>query len=954
MLTLNAALAQGLKNTLVQPVVYLAIVANTRADESVTSTFKCVHSAAPYCENSAEAEADQVWVPNLLKSIASASYEIDPKDRSSSIGQFSFDLIDTGAGSPVRAWLDSVYINGAQVTVKLGLPGMALSTFAPLGVYYAVDAIPEPGSQAIQCRDSKWIIEEQSFAGLWVAEHPAEIALRNLRWCGVPDALINTTSFAFNSLAARSHYNMRREGVRIRGGVGRPVTKAEGDFAESAGYFRSWQIDGANRLTTNTDGKVFAELEVRAQNDGTYAATWYILNFYTSASGGAENWCGFGKCVQGISSPGGWLTGTIGGVVTQPGVDDDPFATYFDGLIDDNKRLTGGSFEINTDAFEIDDTLALHADNFLVPDGLVLGKDTSIKSLLDDICFLAGATIHDREDGKLEWKYFVPGNTPVRTLTGDDITTLTIVDREAGIVNRVKATVKYTHYDKKDQSSEDKALVLDRVDSQAQHSYDGGTTSRILPEDIDIDLTDASAILLESIESTETGFDIGYNNSDPLIYGAWVENCGMCCTVSAASGREAASASGRYLWLLIDSAGHREFVKVGATVFNGRSDATDAVDPQDGSIRTIYNQIILSCSSVSRGQLGTTAAHHTYGVRVYDVTLAVETAQRILDRQEDGLPSLDIELGLEHVDLQCGDFIYVEHDLAAAAGVYNDDALEITSKEIDPLGSPPCVRIKCSRVGAPTATTDTGNFSDRWGSRDRNVRKNFDLDYFEMDGGVAFVDGRGLRTDLAGLFWDKTNGRLGIGTQSPDVGFEVAGGVGRFGASVAIDIDATTSTPWLGTSTNHPLSFKSNATEYMRLTTAGKLGIGRTDPQALLHIQASATGLSSYSGNALAVFERNDHANISIVTPDDRGGSVVFEDEDGDFGATEYDHATDIMNTYVKNAILMTLGPEGGLSLKDTGSTPGTPAADWIVMWVDGAAVKFKDSGGKTATITLT
>lgn len=63
-------------------------------------------------------------------------------------------------------------------------------------------------------------------------------------------------------------------------------------------------------------------------------------------------------------------------------------------------------------------------------------------------------------------------------------------------------------------------------------------------------------------------------------------------------------------------------------------------------------------------------------------------------------------------------------------------------------------------------------------------------------------------------------------------------------------------TNFLGTTDAEPLVFKTDATEYMRLLTNGKLGIGITTPTTLLHVygttaanQAGISGTDPALGN---------------------------------------------------------------------------------------------------------
>jgi uncharacterized coiled-coil protein SlyX len=90
--------------------------------------------------------------------------------------------------------------------------------------------------------------------------------------------------------------------------------------------------------------------------------------------------------------------------------------------------------------------------------------------------------------------------------------------------------------------------------------------------------------------------------------------------------------------------------------------------------------------------------------------------------------------------------------------------------------------------------------------------------------------------------YNNTAGNVGIGTASPLTKLSVKTGTGFYGITHT-DGTVTTGTyigngkGWLGTQSNHPLTFfTNNSNEQMTLITNGNLGIGTSTPTARLHI----------------------------------------------------------------------------------------------------------------------
>jgi hypothetical protein len=81
-------------------------------------------------------------------------------------------------------------------------------------------------------------------------------------------------------------------------------------------------------------------------------------------------------------------------------------------------------------------------------------------------------------------------------------------------------------------------------------------------------------------------------------------------------------------------------------------------------------------------------------------------------------------------------------------------------------------------------------------------------------------------------------------------------------------------THYLGTSDNHPLIFKTNGTEAMRIDAAGDLGIGTADPRAKVEVNAGT------SGDGVIVQSAGDDG-VDVRSPNDDGLRVVDVGDDG-------------------------------------------------------------------------
>lgn len=154
-------------------------------------------------------------------------------------------------------------------------------------------------------------------------------------------------------------------------------------------------------------------------------------------------------------------------------------------------------------------------------------------------------------------------------------------------------------------------------------------------------------------------------------------------------------------------------------------------------------------------------------------------------------------------------------------------------------------------------------------------------------GRVTFASTGGLLADSANLVWDNTNARLGIGTASPSTKLDVAGAIssnGTFSGTQSVGqtiIDSTgitlnrsganyvgvgtSSTSLNYTSSLHIFKNQTNTTEYMRIDSAGNVGIGTTATEVPLIVNGvNGVSIASFGVTGRRYGIRND-GNLNFV-----------------------------------------------------------------------------------------
>ena len=80
-------------------------------------------------------------------------------------------------------------------------------------------------------------------------------------------------------------------------------------------------------------------------------------------------------------------------------------------------------------------------------------------------------------------------------------------------------------------------------------------------------------------------------------------------------------------------------------------------------------------------------------------------------------------------------------------------------------------------------------------------------------------------------------------------------------------------------------STTSTMTEKMRITNSGKVGIGETSPEGLLHVKNGSAGTVTAPTNSVGIFENNGNCYISLLSPNENYAGVVMGGPTNPYGS---------------------------------------------------------------------
>ena len=188
-------------------------------------------------------------------------------------------------------------------------------------------------------------------------------------------------------------------------------------------------------------------------------------------------------------------------------------------------------------------------------------------------------------------------------------------------------------------------------------------------------------------------------------------------------------------------------------------------------------------------------------------------------------------------------------------------------------------------------------------------------------------------------------GNVGIGTDYPSTKLHIQGSseiLRITDGTRTIYAGCDTNNPWIGTSTNHDFRLVTNATEKLRITTDGRVGIGTSSPSTVFDVVSSSNGINStWQGgtNFVELFANNNNFSEQAIAFQETGANVGAKIGVKNTGNGAYDiifanrlntSSTSSMTermriTHSGNVGIGTANPDGKLNIVSTAPNDATP-----------------------------
>jgi hypothetical protein len=173
------------------------------------------------------------------------------------------------------------------------------------------------------------------------------------------------------------------------------------------------------------------------------------------------------------------------------------------------------------------------------------------------------------------------------------------------------------------------------------------------------------------------------------------------------------------------------------------------------------------------------------------------------------------------------------------------------------------------------------------------------------EGRIWIGDGNTIVSDT--VYVDEPNNRVGIGTTSPSTKLDVNGEV-LIASGEFLSWGTSGTTAIEGSTVSNKITFRTQSTERMRITSTGQVGIGITA------ITASANADDLQIGNGTG-----GNRGLTVTAQSNSGAAIYFGDADNtNMGSVRYDNSNDSMKFFTNTSEQMRITSSGNVGIGTT------------------------------------